>query len=194
MKKHTDMKHHGTSAFETGRLICRRFSLSDCMDMLENWISDPDIQHEYGEPAYSDESSVMNLLKNYIEKYHNPEFYRWAVIEKTSRKNIGQIAFCRVYSDCATAEIEYCIGKKFWGMGYAGEALSGLVDYIFANTEFQRLEAYHRTENFKSGRVLEKSELHRTENVERFSRKNIIPKGEVCYCIRRSEYSGRIRI
>lgn len=177
------MRHCGTKAFETSRLICRRFTLSDSKDMLKNWIADPDIQFEYGEPIYTTASKIEALLTDYIENYKKPDFYRWAIIEKTSNENIGQIAFCRVYSDCRTAEIEYCIGKSFWGNGYAGEALSALIDFTFQNTDFLKLEAYHRIENIKSGRVLEKSKMHITDTVERFIRENVLPHGEVCYCI-----------
>ena len=72
------------------------------------------------------------------------DFYRWAIIEKKSMENIGQIAFCRVYSECNTAEIEYCIGENFWGNGYANEALAAVIDFTFKNTGFHKLEAYHR--------------------------------------------------
>ena len=167
--------------FETERLLCRPFRSNDAEDMLKNWAADPDIQTEYGEPVYTDLPQVMKLLSGYIS---GPEsLYRWAVVEKQSGENIGQIAFCKVWEDCRTAEIEYCIGKRFWGREYAGEALSGLIRYAFANTGFERLEAYHRAENTKSGRVLEKSLMHRTETVQRFIREGIVPEGEVCYCI-----------
>ena len=182
------MKHIGTQNFETARLICRPFKQEDCNDMLENWIADPDVQLEYGEPVYTDIPQVKGVLADYIKNYQKPDFYRWAVIEKSSWKNIGQIAFCRVYSDCRTAEIEYCIGQSFWGNGYAGEALNGLIDFTFSNTDFQKLEAYHRNENVKSGRVLEKSLMHITDTVERFIREGLSPYGEVCYCIDRSTY------
>lgn len=182
------MNHVGTQTFETARLICRPFILEDCEDMLENWIANPNVQAEYGEPVYTTVSQVKTLLTEYINKYNNPDFYRWAIIEKASNKNIGQIAFCRVYSDCQTAEIEYCIGEPFWGNGYAGEALSALIDFTFHNTGFIKLEAYHRNENTKSGRVLEKSAMHITDNVERFLRDNSLPHGEVCYCIEKDVF------
>ena len=185
------MKHLGTQMFETSRLICRRFSAFDYEDMYKNWASDPRIQFEYGEPVYSTVSEVKTLLNTYIESYSKPDYYRWAIIEKESNVNIGQIAFCKVYSDCFTAEIEYCIGQPFWGKGYAGEALSGLIDYAFKNTNFIKLEAYHRIENVKSGRVLEKSPMHITDNVERFIRENTQPIGEICYCIVSNEYHSQ---
>lgn len=177
------MNHVGTQPFETKRLICRPFVQKDCNDMLENWIANPKVQLEYGEPVYTTFSQVQTLLSEYINNYSKTDYYRWAIIEKSSNKNIGQIAFCRVYSDCKTAEIEYCIGEAYWGNGYAGEALSALIDFTFHNTDFVKLEAYHRNENTKSGRVLEKSEMQITDNVERFRRENVLPHGELCYCI-----------
>lgn len=177
------MRHIGTKAFETARLLCRPFMQEDCTDMLKNWIANPNVQAEYGEPVYTTIQQVETLLNEYIKNYRKPDFYRWAIIEKKSGMNIGQIAFCRVYSDCRTAEIEYCIGEPFWGKGYATEALAGLIDYTFRRMDFQKLEAYHRAENTKSGRVLQKSAMHVTDTVERFAREGVSPHGEVCYCI-----------
>ncbi len=181
------MDHFGTVDFETQRLICRKFHKGDAEDMLKNWVADPDIQHEYGEPVYTDISQAEGLLSKYIEGYNDSAFYRWAIIEKKSGQNIGQIALCKVWSDVRAAEIEYCISKSCWGNGYAGEALTGLIGHIFSYTEFERLEAYHRAENTKSGRVLQKSGMHITDTVERFKRENKSPAGEVCYCITRSD-------
>ncbi len=177
--------HNGTQAFETDRLICRRFDMTDMQDMLDFWASDPGTQLEYGEPVYTDAAAVTGLLEKYISAYEQPDTYRWAIVEKESGHNIGQIALCRVYSDIMTAEIEYCIGDRFRGHGYAGEALRGLIRYMFTHTDIERLEAYHRGENTSSGRVLERSSMHITDNVERFRREGKIPEGEVCYCIER---------
>lgn len=173
------------ASFETERLICRPFRISDAEDMLRNWASDPDIQSEYGEPVYTGLPQVMELLTEYMSGPKS--LYRWALIEKSSGENIGQIAFCKVWEDCLTAEIEYCISKKCWGRGYAGEALAALISYTFSNTGFERLEAYHRAENIKSGRVLEKSAMYKTSTVQRFVREGIEPEGEVCYCIEKNK-------
>ena len=179
------MKHCGTQKIETKRLILRRFTMADVADLLELWIADPNVQREYGEPTYETMEAVEELLQKWIAGYESPAFYRWAMVERESNRCIGQIAFCRVYEDCRAAEIEYCVSARFWGKGYAGEALQAVIDHIFANTDFAWLEAYHRAENEKSGRVLEKSAMHRTETVERFRRAGESPEGEVCYRISR---------
>ena len=177
------MKHAGTQTVETERLILRRFSEQDAAEMLKNWAADPNVQHEYGEPVYETAEAVRGLLSKYLAGYAQPDFYRWAIIEKDSGQNIGMIAFCKVWADCRTAEIEYCIGADFWGHGYAGEALDAVIRWTFAQTGFCKLEAYHRAANPKSGRVLQKSAMHRTQTVERFRRAGETPDGEVCYCI-----------
>ncbi len=180
------MIHTGTQTFETERLLCRPFLPADYGDMLANWAADPDVQAEYGEPVYTTLTEVKTLLSKYLAQQRQPDCYRWAIVEKVSNQNIGQIAFCRVYSDSATAEIEYCIGKAFWGRGYATEALCALIHHAWTKTHFTRLEAYHRAENVRSGRVLQKSSMHQTDTVERFAREGITPEGEICYCIEKS--------
>lgn len=179
------MNHCGTQKIETKRLILRQFVMEDARDMLELWIADPNVQSEYGEPTYETMEEITELLKKWIAGYENPAFYRWAMVEQESNRCIGQIAFCRVYEDCRAAEIEYCVSAHFWGKGYAGEALQTVIDYTFANTDFAWLEAYHRAENAKSGRVLEKSSMSVTDTVERFRRAGENSEGEVCYRINR---------
>lgn len=181
------MKHSGTQPIETERLILRPFAADDLDDMLKNWVADPQIQNEYGEPVYETRAEANLLLQQYLAGYARPDFYRWAIIARENGQNIGQIAFCRVWDDCETAEIEYCISAAFWGRGYAGEALSAVIAYTFAHTGFRKLEAYHRAENAKSGRVLQKSAMCVTDTVERFRRAGETPEGEVCYCIIKSE-------
>ena len=181
------MKHCGTQIIETNRLRLRPFVLSDAADLLELWIADPAVQGEYGEPTYDTLDAGEALLNKWIAGYESPAFYRWAMIEKKSGRCIGQIAFCRVYEDCRAAEIEYCVSAAFWGHGYAGEALLAVIEQTFANTDFVWLEAYHRVENERSGRVLQKSCMQVTDSVERFRRAGETPEGEVCYRICRPQ-------
>lgn len=183
------MNHIGTRKFETERLICRKFEISDSKDAFRYWASNPNIQLEYGEPVYDTLDKTVDLINRYINNYINEDYYRWAIVQKDTGENIGQIAFCKVYSERKIAEIEYCIGENFWGHGYAREALNGLIGYAFSKTDFEKLEAYHRIENTKSGKVLEKSLMHTCDNVERFRIENKEPQGEVCYCIEREFWS-----
>ena len=60
------MRSAGTEKIETERLLLRKFSFSDSCDMLEYWVGDENIQLSYGEPVYSTEGEVNELLDKYI--------------------------------------------------------------------------------------------------------------------------------
>lgn len=180
------MEHCGTQPIDTRRLLLRPFTPTDRDDLLAYWIADPEIQHEYGEPVYTTPEAVDTLLAAWVAQYAQADFYRWAIVEKETDACIGQIAFCRVYSQQKTAEMEYCISRSCWGRGYANEALAAVIAFAFSHTGFEKLEAYHREENEKSGRVLEKSSMRRTDTVQRFRIAGVQPRGEVCYCIEKS--------
>lgn len=156
--------------------------------MLRNWISDPAVQKNYGEPVYESYEDVKALLDNWIFQYKNKDFYRWAVILKDTGESIGQIAFCRVYTEAGTAEVEYCTGRNFWGNGYTAEALRMILQYSFGKPGFEKLEAFHRTGNPNSGRVLEKSGLRKAANITRFELICRQPVNEICYALTKYEY------
>ncbi len=181
-------KHIGSQTIETERLILRKFTASDADDMYNNWASNPKIQLEYGEPVYSMKEQVQELLDKWILNYSDESFYRWAIILQESNVNIGQIAFCRVYEEVATAEIEYCIGEDYWGSRYALEALNAVIEYMFLDSDFEKLEAFHRKANPKSGRVLEKTKMERVPTVRRFELSGEKPEGEICYAITKEKY------
>ena len=53
-------------------------------------------------------------------------------------------------------EIGYWLGMKFWGHGYATEAVRAVIDHAFADHDFEALAAGARVTNPASRRVLEK--------------------------------------
>ena len=53
-------------------------------------------------------------------------------------------------------ELGYWIGAKFWGHGYATEAVHAVIDHAFADPDFEALCAGARVTNPASRRVLEK--------------------------------------
>lgn len=58
--------------------------------------------------------------------------------------------------DEAAPEIGYWLGVKYWGHGYATEAVRALIDYAFTELEHESLQAGARVTNPASRRILEK--------------------------------------
>ena len=56
-----------------------------------------------------------------------------------------------------TANIGYWLGEPYWGNGLATRAVAMIMDYIFANLQFIRIQAVVFAENENSIRVLEKN-------------------------------------
>lgn len=154
------LTHTGTIEIETERLILRRFEYSDIDSMIRNWIADEKTQWDYGEPFYSTPEEVRVLLDTkYIGSYNREDYYRWAVIEKSSGECIGQIAYFTVDTNNQHGEIEYVIGPSFQGRGYATEMTKAVIAFGFEKINFHRIEIDCRTENEASRKVIEKCGL-----------------------------------
>jgi RimJ/RimL family protein N-acetyltransferase len=67
---------------------------------------------------------------------------------------IGGCGFMQV--DRHPPEIGYWLGVKYWGKGYATEAVRAMIDHAFANLDCESLQAAARVTNPASRRVLEK--------------------------------------
>jgi RimJ/RimL family protein N-acetyltransferase len=58
--------------------------------------------------------------------------------------------------DGPAPEIGYWLGTRYWGKGYATEAVRALIDHAFTNLDHQALQSSVRVTNPGSRRVLEK--------------------------------------
>ena len=150
------LKRSNTETIETSRLILRKFTYNDAMDMLCYWISDPLVQYKYREPVYTRKEEVTTLLQKYINSYDKPYYYRWAIISKETNECIGQIAYFLVDINNHFGEIEYCVGRNFQGKGFATEATKAIIDYGFNKINFHKIQICHIEDNFSSKKVIEK--------------------------------------
>jgi RimJ/RimL family protein N-acetyltransferase len=67
---------------------------------------------------------------------------------------IGACGF--ITADREAPEIGYWLGTKFWGKGYATEAVRAVIDHVFTDLECEALQSAARVTNPASRRVLEK--------------------------------------
>lgn len=146
----------GTHSIDTQRLLLRRFEYSDNASMRKYWVSDKNVQSMYREPVYTTESEVNELLDRYIGSYQNEDYYRWAIIDKSTSECIGQIAYYFVDSNNNYAEIEYCIGSAFQRNGFATEATKAVIKYGFNVMHLHKIQICSMTINDASIRVIEK--------------------------------------
>jgi [ribosomal protein S5]-alanine N-acetyltransferase len=147
------------ATFATARITARRPRVDDAPAVFEAYASDPEVTRYLSWPAYTRLEPLKVFLSesaSHWEKGESP--FSWLLCLKGSDRPIGSIG---VTLDRGKAMFGYALAKKFWGHGFAAEALVFLVDWSLAQPEISRAWAYCDVENPSSVRVMEKAGMLR---------------------------------
>lgn len=147
----------GTKRLETERLILRKIKLSDYKKAYKNWCSEKEVPKHLPWEVHESEEVTKKLYDAWVKEYEQPYKFRWIVIEKESDEPIGTIDVVN-FKDCdSRAEIGYCYGTKWWGKGYATEALKAVLNYLMNEVKIEMITCGYSVTNPASGKVMEKA-------------------------------------
>ncbi len=149
------LTHKGTQEIKTERLLLRRFRAEDSSDMYTNWSCDKDVTRFLSWQPHDSELTTKALLKLWINEYSNTSFYNWAI--ELDGELIGSISVVEQSDKNERCDVGYCLAKKFWNNGYMTEALRSVIDYLFIEVGYNRIQAEHDVNNPASGRAMVKS-------------------------------------
>ena len=147
---------------ETERLVIRPFRESDYQDLYEYLSIEETYRFEPGDPV-----SLKEARKITGERVGKVNW--WAVIlnDNEEEKLIGHISLFQVEPDIfRTWEIGYIFNPTYHNHGYATEAASAVIRYVFEKLNAHRIIAHCNPANQASWKVLEKCGLTR-EGVRR---------------------------
>lgn len=150
------MNHQGTKRLETERLILRPFVMEDARAMYQNWCADPEVTKYLTWPTYESVENAYEILSVWTKEYEKKDFYQWAVVLKETGEPIGSIAVVEQKEKAKVAHIGYCLGRNWWHSGIMSETLKAVMDYLFDEVGFNRLESRHDPNNPNSGKVMVK--------------------------------------
>ena len=148
------MNHLGTRELATERLTLRRFEIEDAENMFYNWANDPEVTKYLTWPAHENVEVTESIVKDWVSKYDDKEFYQWAIELNDLEQPIGAISAVKIDNKIESVEIGYCIGQKFWHKGYATEALTEIIRFFIAEVGAGRVCARHDSNNPNSGKVM----------------------------------------
>lgn len=148
------MNHQGTPVLHTARLTLRPFRQSDAADMYTNWASDPEVTKYLMWPTHTSVQVSEFVLNDWIPHYGEADYYHWAIIYQGHA--IGSMAVVQHDDTVGKAHIGYCIGQKWWHQGIVSEALKCVIDFLFDEVGYQRIESRHDPRNPHSGAVMRK--------------------------------------
>ena len=147
-----------TIIYETQRLIIRQWEESDDCDLYEYCKAPETAKYLHFEP-YKNIDVAKQRIQSIKEKYQENSFIApYAVVLKQENKVIGDInisAYNKSAGGCV--RVGYVFNQKYWGKGYATEAVRGLFRFIKQNKIAKRIEATHDVANFKSGNVMKRA-------------------------------------
>lgn len=148
------LKHKGTQILTTARLMLRPFATTDAPAMFANWASDSEVTKFLMWPTHSSVALSEAVLADWASHYAEPDYYHWAIVY--DGQAIGSIAVVDHDDRVGKAHIGYCIGQNWWHMGMMSEALKAVMDFLFDEVGYQRIESRHDPRNPHSGGVMKK--------------------------------------
>lgn len=158
---------------ETTRLFLRQFKESDLEAFLA-YRNDPEVAKYQGWDVPYPRHNGVEFVHDMGMAVPTPGKWFQAAIElKSTEEMIGDVAFHVKKDDERQALIGYSLARPFWGHGYAFEAVSELLRYLFMELDLHRLIAECDVENIASWKLLEKLGFRR----EAYLVENIFFKG-----------------
>ena len=182
------MNHMGTVKIETNRLILRRFTMKDVNAMYKNWASEDKVTKYLTWPTHTSVDVTHKVLEEWIPQYSETDYYNWAIELREIGEPIGNITAGKFDDEKASAFLGWCLGTRWWGQGIMPEAARAVLQYLFAEVEYNRIAAKHDSENVKSGRVMQKIGMTREGTFRASGKNNRGIVDEVYYSILREEF------
>lgn len=147
------------NTIETRRLVLRSFREGDGADLYE-YLSDPEVCKYEPYSVFTEEGAKKEALS----RSENPSFIAVCLKGDTHKeeKLIGNIYFAQSEPEFTnTYEIGYVFNRAFHGNGYATEAASAILKYVFTKLKAHRVIAMCNTKNTASWRLMERLDMRR---------------------------------
>lgn len=159
-----------TFCLETERLLLRQFRGSDLEAFLA-YRNDPNVARYQGwnipYPRQKGKEFIQFMTSAFPAV--QGEWFQAALELKSTNEMVGDVGFVVQNDDGRQAYIGYSLARAHWGNGYAHEAVSRILAYLFDELTLHRVVAECDVENAPSWKLLEKlgfrRESHLVENI-----------------------------
>jgi [ribosomal protein S5]-alanine N-acetyltransferase len=135
---------------ETARLRLRPAVIGDA-EALHAIYADPEAMTWWSHPPHA---TVKETRERLAGNLADEDWRLWAITQKPDAHAIGTVA-AREKRQGGVSEIGYSLARACWGDGLASEAVSTVIDHLFAEGQ-RRVFADADPENAASNRLLER--------------------------------------
>ncbi|MBD2294091.1 GNAT family N-acetyltransferase [Anabaena sphaerica FACHB-251] len=147
---------------ETPRLLLRTFKYGDINAFIA-YRNDPEVAKYQSWDIPYPETAAREFIE-YLQQTKPGtlgEWYQLGIALKTTDEIIGDCAFCILAEDGQQAEIGFTLSRQHQGKGYATEAVTCLLAYLFTEYKLHRVRANCDSENIASIQLLERLGMRR---------------------------------
>jgi len=148
------LKHKGTAVLEAERLVLRRHTLDDAEAVFNNWASDPEVTRYLKWLPHESIDVSREWCRLRVDSHADDDDYNWIIVLRSSGEPIGSIGVVALDEKIRSVTVGYTLGKAWWNRGYASEALSAVVKFLFEEVGVNRVEARYDPRNQSSGKVM----------------------------------------
>lgn len=138
-----------------GQKINLRFPNKKDADSITLHASDIEISEFTFVPHPYQKKDALDFIKRAAQTRDDLIELHFGMENVEDGKLIGMIGLNEINFIHRRAEFGYWLGKKFWGMGIAKEAVKLLTNYCFEKMNLELLYAYVQPENSNSWKLLE---------------------------------------
>ncbi|TAK24136.1 MAG: N-acetyltransferase [Chloroflexota bacterium] len=143
----------------TSRLMLRDFEEDD-LPSVRAWRADSEVARFMDFDPETLEQSRDWLNAAIFHNAKRPRVaYNFAIVHRETRTTIGWIGIgpSSRYPESGEFGVGYAVSSRFWGAGYATEALRAVLGLAFDALRARRVSAWCFVDNVASVRVMEKS-------------------------------------
>lgn len=163
------------------KMTVKTLSSTDIDDFME-WATDDEVTRYMMWDSYKTRGAAEDFFNNVVEKHD------WFKAICSGEKVIGSITLNKGKgTHSCKAELSYVLAKKYWGYGYATQAIQLALTTGFKELEVERLDAYVDLTNIGSQRVLEKNGFTREGLLRNYVIQKGIVKDRYVYSILKAE-------
>ena len=163
--------------FKTERLSVRLFNLDNFDDFLE-LNQDANVM-KYFEGGAKTDREAFRKFQDILETQERYGYSYWAVYN-LKNEFIGQCGVLHNYDD--TLNLCYAYKEKFWGKGFATEAVQGALKFVFENTNIKKIGGMASLKNLKSLNIFTKTGF-------KFTKKTLLGDMEILqYEVNKEDY------
>jgi len=172
------------------RLILRGFSSADLQTFLA-YRNDPEVARLQGWTSVSRSEAVVFIARQATQPIGEPgQWLQIAITLKQTGQLLGDCAL-KLHTDLRQATLGITLARPCQGQGFATEALTALLDFLFLKANLHRVQADTDPANAPACRLLERLGMRR----EAHCRQSLWFKGrwadEYVYAILRDEWQKR---